>query len=146
MGKSLYRPMPSRKAVVDEKAKIAKLRDLRLARDSARREAGTWGDVSVGEITHEPSGEVFVLSWKGEKSPDLETAHRSRLSELSIAEQERLRDWLARHHVPDFKQSLIGWSLSRGEARRAKQARIEELRASGHDVINDAPVDAPVTG
>jgi hypothetical protein len=131
--------MPSRKAAGDENAKIAKLRDLRLARDSARRAAGTWGDMSVGEIAHQPTGEVFVLSWKGRKSPDLETAHRSRLPELSIAEQERLRDWLARHHRPDFKQSLIGWSLSRGEARRAKQARIDELRASGHDVINDAP-------
>lgn len=140
MAKPFYRPTTSRKAAGDENAKIAKLRDLRLARDSARREAGTWGDMSVGEIAHEPTGEVFVLSWKGHKSPDLETAHRSRVSDLSVAEQERLRDWLARHHMPDFKQSLIGWSLSRVEARRAKQARIEELRASGHDVINDAPV------
>jgi hypothetical protein len=140
MAKPFYRPTPPHKVAGDENAKIAKLRDLRLARDSARREAGTWGDMSVGEIAHEPTGEVFVLSWKGHKSPDLEAAHRSRLAELSIAEHERLRDWLARHHMPDFKQSLIGWSLSRDEAKRAKQARIEELRASGHEVINDAPV------
>jgi hypothetical protein len=140
--RTLYHTAPSKKAVADENAKIANLRDLRLARDAAQRAAGTWGDMSVGEITHEPSGEVFVLSWKGREAPDLlQTRHR-RWSELSSAEHERLQAWLDRHDGPDFKQSHLGWSLSRVEAKRAKQARIAERKASGFQVINDDPAAA----
>ena len=80
--RTLYHTAPSKKAVADENAKIANLRDLRLARDAAQRAAGTWGDMSVGEITHEPSGEVFVLSWKGREAPDLLRLRHSRWSEL----------------------------------------------------------------
>jgi hypothetical protein len=136
---SLYHATPSRKALIDEKAKIAKLREQRLAADAARRAAGTWGDMSVGEIAHEPTGEVFVLSWKGREPPDLLRMRRSRLPELSLAEHERLQAWLDRHHLPDFRQSLVGWNLSRVEAKRTKQARIAERRASGCQVINDDP-------
>jgi hypothetical protein len=139
MAKVPYHTAPSRKAVEDEKAKVAKLRDLRLADDAARREAGTWGEMSVGEIAHEPTGEVFVLSWKGSKEPDLAKLYRTRLPELSIAEHERLQAWLTHHRVPVFQRSLIGWSLSRAEAKRLKQARIAERKASGSQVINDAP-------
>ena len=142
MAKVPYHTAPSRKAIDDEKAKIAKLRDLRLADDAARREAGTWGEMSVGEIAHEPTREVFVLSWKGQKEPDLARLHRTRLPELSIAEHERLQAWLAHRRMPVFQRSLIGWSLSRAEARRVKQARIDEHRASGSRVINDTPMSA----
>lgn len=142
MAKVSYHPAPSRKALNDEKTKIANLRGLRLANDAARRAAGTWGDMSVGEIAHAPTGEVFVLSWKGRHAPDLEKMHRSRLPELSLAEHERLRAWLDRYEIPDFKQSLVGWSLSRVEAKRAKQARIAEHKASGCHVINDDPATA----
>ena len=139
MAKAAYHTAPSRKAVEDEKTKIAKLRDLRLAAVAARREAGTWGEMSVGEIAHEPTGEVFVLSWKGQKEPDLARLHRTRLPELSIAEHERLQAWLVHHRVPVFQRSLIGWSLSRAEAKRIKQARIAEHKASGSHVINEDP-------
>jgi hypothetical protein len=37
-----------------------------------------------------------------------------------------------------FQRSLIGWSLSRAEAKRIKQARIDEHKASGSHVINEA--------
>jgi hypothetical protein len=134
---SSYHATPARKAVIDEKAKVANLRELRLAADAARRAAGTWGDMSVGEIAHEPSGEVFVLSWKGREPPDLLLMRRRRPPELSVAEHERLQAWLERHDLPDFRQSLVGWSLSRVEAKRAKQARIAERKASGCQVIND---------
>jgi hypothetical protein len=138
MAKQSYHTSPSRRAVEDEKAKTARLRELRLADDAARREAGTWGEMSVGEIAHEPTGEVFVLSWKGSKEPDLARLHRTRLPELSIAEHERLQAWLVHHRVPIFQRSLIGWNLSRAEAKRLKQARIDERRAGGSHVVNDA--------
>lgn len=139
---TLYHAAPSKKALADEKAKVASLRELRLASDAARRAAGTWGDMSVGEITHEPTGEVFVLSWKGREAPNLLRLRHGRWSELSPAEHERLQAWLDRHERPDFKQSHLGWSLSRVEAKRAKQARIAERKASGFQVINDDPAAA----
>lgn len=142
MSKPSYHTAPSRKALEEEKAKIAKLRQLRLAKDAAGREAGTWGEMSVGEMVHEPTGEVFVLSWKGRREPDPAQLYKSRSPELSPAEQERLRAWLTHHRMPILQQSLVGWSLSRAEAKRVKQARIAEHKAGGSLVINDAPVPA----
>lgn len=133
-----YRKAPSRKALDDEKAKVAKLRELRLADAAVRRAAGTWGEISVGEIAHEPTGEVFVLSWKGPKEPDLAKLQRSRSPELSLAEHECLLAWLDHHRIPVFQRSVIGWGLSRAEAKRVKQARIAEHKASGCHVVNDA--------
>lgn len=139
MAKVPYHTAPSRKAVDDEKAKVAKLRDLRLADDASRREAGTWGEMSVGEIAHEPTGEVFVLYWKGQKEPDLAKLQRTRFPELSIAEHERLQAWLDHHRMPVFQRSVVGWSLSRAEAKRLKRTRIAEHKASGFHVINEEP-------
>ena len=139
MAKQSYQTSPTRRAIEDEKAKTVRLRELRLADDAARREAGTWGDMSVGEIAHEPTGEVFVLSWKGSKEPDLARLHR-RPAELSVAEHERLQAWLVHHRMPVFQRSLLGWNLSRAEAKRVKQARIAERKAGGARVVNDAPL------
>jgi hypothetical protein len=136
MAKHAYHTSPTRRAVEAEKAKMVRLRELRLADDAARREAGTWGDMSVGEIAHEPTGEVFVLSWKGSKEPDLARLHR-RPAELSVAEHERLQAWLVHHRMPVFQRSLLGWNLSRAEAKRVKQARIAERKAGGSRVVND---------
>ena len=142
MARPSYRPVPARKAVLDENAKVAKLREQRLAKDVASREAGTWGDLSVGQLVHEPTGEMFVLVWKGRIRPELATLNRSRFPELSIAEHERLHSWIAGYDEEEFKHSFIGWNLSKDEAKRAMQVRIAELRASGHSVINDFPVAA----
>jgi hypothetical protein len=140
MAKQPYHTSPTRRALDDEKAKTARLRELRLADGAARREAGTWGDMSVGEITHEPTGEIFVLSWKGDKEPDLTRLHRTRPAELSVAEHERLQAWLVHHRMPVFQRSLVGWNLSRAEAKRLKEARIAERKAGGMRVVNDAPL------
>jgi hypothetical protein len=94
--------------------------------------------MSVGEITHEPTGEIFVLSWKGDKEPDLTRLHRT--AELSVAEHERLQAWLVHHRMPVFQRSLVGWNLSRAEAKRLKEARIAERKAGGMRVVNDAPL------
>ena len=92
MAAPLYHASPSRKAAIDEKTKIAKLHEQRLASDAARREAGTWGDMSVAEIVHGPSGEVFVLSCRGRTEPDLMRLNRTRSAEISVSEHERLRE------------------------------------------------------
>jgi hypothetical protein len=140
IAKALYPMAPSRRAIADEKTKVAKLRELRLADDAARREAGTWGEMRVVEIAHEPTGEVFVLSWKGSKEPDLAKLCRTRPAELSVEEHERLQAWLDHHRVPIFQRSIIGWNLSRAEARRVKQERIASHKAGGSRVVNDAPL------
>ena len=137
MADPLYHPSPSRKAAIDEKTKIAKLREQRLASDAARREAGTWGDLSVGEIVHGPSGEVFVLFWRGRTEPDLMRLKRTRSAEISVSEHERLQEWLTRRAPASLTRSLVGWNLSRAEARRVKEARIAEHKASGRHVVND---------
>jgi hypothetical protein len=137
MADQLFHPSPSRKAAIDEKTKIAKLREQRLASDAARREAGTWGDLSVGEIVHGLSGEVFVLSWRGRMEPDLMRLKRTRSSEISVSEHERLQEWLTRRAHMSLTRSLVGWNLSRAEARRVKEARIAEHKATGRHVVND---------
>src|SRR5262249_35129996 len=122
---------------IDEKTKIAKLREQRLASDAARREAGTWGDMSVAEIVHELSGEVFVLSWRGRTEPDLMRLKLMRSAEISVSEHKRFQEWLTRRAHVNLTRSLVGWNLSRAEARRIKEARIAEHKASGHHVVND---------
>lgn len=139
MAKANNRTAPSRRVAPDESSKIAKLREQRLASDAARREAGTWGDVSVLEIAHEPSGEVFVLSWKGRSEPNLQKLNRALSPKMSIAEHERLQAWLVNHQPPDFRQSLVGWNLSSAEALRVKEARIAEHKTGGRHVINEDP-------
>jgi hypothetical protein len=135
-----FRPATtSRKSQADEEAKIARLRELRLADNAARQKAGTWGDVSVGEIVHEPTGEVFVHCWKGRAEPDLAKLYRKRAPDISIEEHDRLQQWVAGRKAEDFKQSLVGWYLSRAEANRVKRMRLEELRAAARDVVNDPP-------
>lgn len=143
MAKARYQPSPPRKAVVDEDMKMNKLRQLRLADDAARRAAGTFGDMSVIEIMHEPTGEVFVLSWKGAKPPELARLNRIRAPGLTLEEHERLQAWLNDLQLPVLKQSLIGWNMSAVEAKRAKQARIDERKAGGLRIVNDTPIVQP---
>jgi len=145
MAKARYQPSPPRKAVVDEDAKMNKLRQLRLADDAARRAAGTFGDMSVIEILHEPTGEVFVLSWKGSKAPELARLNRIRAPGLTFEEHERLQAWLVDLQLPFLKQSLIGWNMSAAEAKRAKQARIDERKAAGLRIVNDEPIAQPAS-
>lgn len=144
MSKAPVHTVASRKAVESEAAKMARLREQRLASDAAKRAAGTFGDMSVIEIQHEQTGEVFVLSWKGAKAPELARLGRIRAPGLSFDEHERLQAWLLDQPEDFLKQTLIGWNLSAAEAKRLKDARIAERKAGGGRVVNDAPAeDAP---
>jgi hypothetical protein len=91
MSKAPQHTVASRKVVESETAKMARLREQRLASDAAKRAAGTFGDMSVIEIQHEQTGEVFVLSWKGAKAPELARLGRIRAPGLSFDEHERLQ-------------------------------------------------------
>src|SRR6266436_2323671 len=126
----------------DDQKKLVRLRDQRLAAQAVREAAGTWGEFSVGEITHVPTGAVFVHCWKGRQEPDLTKIHEARGQDRTPDEHQRMTVWLLQHRSKGFEHTLLGWNLSVAEANRIKLARIAELIASGRRVINE---DAAVT-
>jgi hypothetical protein len=121
---------------IDTNDKIERLRALRLSDEAARQAAGTWGEMTVGEIAHKGSGEVFVYSWKGRQQPDLEKLPAKRPIAKRAAEHACLVDWLLAHKMTGFETTLIGWNLSEAEAARLQAARIAERRAEGGSVKN----------
>src|SRR6266850_1350728 len=124
---------------VSQRSKIDKLRALRLNDEAARQAAGTWGEMSVGEITHRPSGEVFVYSWKGREAPDLEKLPGKRTTVKRADEHTQLTEWLLKHKMVGFEITLLAWNLSEAEAARLQQARLAEHVAVGLPVVNAAP-------
>ena len=127
---------------VSQRSKIDKLRALRLNDEAARQAAGTWGEMSVGEITHRPSGEVFVYSWKGREAPDLEKLPGKRTTVKRADEHTQLTEWLLKHKMVGFEITLLAWNLSEAEAARLQQARLAEHVAAGLPVVNAAPPQA----
>jgi hypothetical protein len=132
---SVWRSLTAeKKGVVDNRA--AKLRELRLADEAARREAGCWGDLTVREVTHEPTGAVFVHYWKGGAGPVLHKP--ARVPGLSAAEHAAYVAWVERYPAEDFSQAKIAWNVSKSEALRIKQERIARHVAANVQVINGA--------
>jgi hypothetical protein len=129
-------------AEIGDRSKIEKLRALRLSDEAARQAAGTWGEMSVGEITHRPTGEVFVYSWKGRELPDLEKLPGKRTTAKRADEHARLTEWLLKHKLEGFEITMLAWNLSEAEASRQQQARIAQDSAAGLSVVNAVP--APV--
>jgi hypothetical protein len=116
--------------------KTAKLRELRMADEAARREAGSWGDLTVGEVTHEPTGAVFVHYWKGKAKPNLEKP--TRMPGLSAAEFAAFCDWIRGHNGRNFRHVIVAWNLSKDEALRIKQERIHRHSQANLRVVNAA--------
>ena len=127
----------------EDQKKLARLRDQRLAAQAVREAAGTWGEISVGEITHLPTGAVFVHCWKGRQEPDLKKIHETRGQDRRPDEHQRMMAWLSQHRSKGFEQTLLGWNLSLAEANRVKMARIAEHLASGRHVVNEDTAAAP---
>jgi hypothetical protein len=127
---------------VGQRSKIEKLRALRLSDEAARQAAGTWGEMSVGEITHRPTGEVFVYSWKGREAPDLEKLPGKRTTVKRADEHAQLTEWLLKHKMEGFEVTLLAWNLSEAEAAKLQQARLAEQTAAGLSVVNAAPAQA----
>jgi hypothetical protein len=121
----------------DDQKKLARLRDQRLAAQAVREAAGTWGEISVGEITHVPTSAVFVHCWKGRQEPDLTKIHEARGQDRTPDEHQRMTVWLLQYRSKGFEHTLLGWNLSVAEANRMKLARIAELIASGRRVVNE---------
>jgi hypothetical protein len=125
----------------DEDQKTERLRALRLADEAARREAGTWGEVTVGELVHEGSQTVFVHTWKGPRRPDLFREGGARPPGISPQDWLAMSAWVTRLKSVGFRQTILARNLSPAEARKLVQARIAEHRMAGYTVIN--PEDAP---
>lgn len=122
-------------------AKAERLKALRLARETERREAGTWGDMTVGEVLHPASRSVFIQVWKGQRRPDPFDEGGARRAGASPAEWTAMMSWINERNSPDFSQRILAWDLSVVEARKIVQARIVEHEAAGYTVVNP-PADS----
>ena len=116
----------------------AQLRELRLADEAARKTAGTWGELSVGEITHRASRSVYVQVWKGARRPDPVGAANCRTAGVPSAEWPTVSAWLDTVRDSDLHRSIVAWSVSKAEAQRLKAKRIAEHRGAGITVVNPA--------
>ena len=100
---------------IEVESKTEKLRALRLAHEAARKEAGTWGEMTVGEIVHEATRSVFVQVWKGLNRPDPFRQHGARQVGIGATE------WLA----------MTAWvNARRGEGQR-RNKEVNALGVSG---------------
>lgn len=126
------------KKVVTE-SKTDRLRALRLADETARKSAGTWGEMTVGEIVHEPSRSVFVQVWKGPSRPD-PFRQGGRQTGIAATEWMAITSWVKVRKVDDFSQSIIAWDITADEARRIAEERIAAHRRDGYTVVNPVAV------
>jgi hypothetical protein len=126
------------KRVLEPETKAQKLRALRLENEAARKAAGTWGEMMVGEITHEATSAVFVQSWKGANRPDPFRERPARQPGIPASEWLAITGWIKLRRAIGFTQSVLARDISAEEARRIALARIEERVTGGFIVINPA--------
>jgi hypothetical protein len=127
---------------IDPKTQTEKLRQLREADEEARKAAGTWGDLSVGEVTHQPTKSVYVQVWKGSRRPNLALEAGVRPVGVPPADWPALEAWLATARFSGLHQNVVAWTVSKSEAQRLKEKRMAENRAAGLTVVN---ATAPAT-
>lgn len=123
-----------------DEGKAERLRALRLEREATRREAGTWGEMTVGEILHQASRSVFMQVWKGQRRPDPFDEGGARRAGASAPAWSAMLAWIEERNSPDFSQRIVAWDLNAAEARKVVEARIAEHVAAGYSVTN--PADA----
>lgn len=128
--------MAKKATQLSDKDKLERLRALRLEHEAARREAGTWGQVSVGEILHQASNSVFMQMWKGRHRPDPFDEGGKRRAGASAADWSAMLAWIAERNSPDFSQRVVGWDLTAAAARKMLADRTAEHRAAGLTVMN----------
>jgi hypothetical protein len=119
-----------------EDKKTERLRALRLAQEAARREAGIWGDMAVGEIVHDASHSAVVQVWKGQRRPDPFEGRRT--AGMPADEWLALLAWVNARKAIGFQQRIVAWDLSADEAKRVARTRVAELQAQGYTVLNPA--------
>jgi hypothetical protein len=128
------------KKVVEVESKTEKLRALRLANEASRKAAGTWGEMMVGEITHEASKSVFVQVWKGRTRPDPFRQSSVRQAGVPAAEWLAMTGWVKARRSLGFSQSVVAWDISADEAHKIAKARIAERLSDGYAVKNPEDV------
>ena len=121
----------------DLQAATEKLREARLADEATRKAAGTYGDLSVGEVTHRESRSVYVQVWKGVPRPAIAGAIDARHAGVPAAEWPAVAAWLETLGAGDLHRSVVAWRVSKTEAQRLKSKRVEENRAAGLTVVNE---------
>jgi hypothetical protein len=126
------------KKIIEPETKVEKLRMMRLADEAARKDAGTWGEMMVGEIMHEGTRSVFVQVWKGPSRPDPFRERRTRQPGVPASEWLAMTGWIKVRRATGFTQSVIARDISAEEAQKVAAARIEEHVSSGYTVINPA--------
>lgn len=121
---------------IPEDLRIRKLRALRLADEAARRAAGTWGEMSFGEFTHDATDARFVMVTRGRNEPNLAARVKARPPYMSPEEHAALSEWVGRHGPAGYSYIVLGLNLSQAEARRALMARVQTQHDAGRLVIN----------
>jgi hypothetical protein len=124
------------KKIVEVESKTEKLRALRLAHEAARKEAGTWGEMQVGEVAHEATKSVFVQVWKGANRPDPFRQRATRHVGVPAGEWLAITSWVNARRAIGFSQSVVAWDVSTEEARKIAKARIAERLSDGYTVMN----------
>lgn len=117
-------------------SKADRLRELRLASEAARKEAGTWGDRMVGEIWHPSSQSVYVQIWRGRRWPDPLVMNTAQSARISAVDWIAIVDWKKSRETEDFSRQLLAWNLSAEEAQKVKVDRIRQHFEAGRKVVN----------
>lgn len=118
--------------------KTERLRALRLAHEAARKQAGTWGDMMVGEIVHEATRSVFVQVWKGPSRPDPFRQGAVRQAGIGPAEWSAITAWVNSRHADGFSKCVLARDMTKEEAQRVAEARIAQHVNKGYTVMNPA--------
>ncbi len=112
------------------------LRNQRMAQEQAKKDAGIWGDMSVGIV--EKNDAAFVHIWKGVSENSVHRLAAKRPKETSKAEHEALCLWLKAGGYDGFKHKISAWNVNAEEAAAVKKRVLVELQETGVRVINPA--------
>ena len=121
---------------IETESKADKLRALRLAHEAARKQAGTWGEMMVGEIMHEATRSVFVQVWKGLNRPDPFRQHAARQVGIGATEWLAITAWVNARRGEGFINSVVAKDVTKEEAHKIAEARITLHDADGYTVMN----------
>lgn len=121
---------------IEVESKTEKLRALRLAHEAACKEAGTWGEMTVGEIVHEATRSVFVQVWKGLNRPDPFRQHGARQVGIGATEWLAMTAWVNARRGEGFINSVVAKDVTKEEAHKIAEARITHHDTEGYTVMN----------
>ncbi len=112
------------------------LKNQRMAQEQAKKDAGIWGEMSVGIV--EKNDAAFVHIWKGVSENSVHRLAAKRPKETSKAEHEALCLWLKAGGYDGFKHKISAWNVNAEEAASVKKRVLAELTEAGMRVVNPA--------